>query len=104
MSTSSSITLTFGVTCLTSTQFIVDNLTNIYLTAVEKECTQNCIITNTSFAIQCDHNEASVTIDGLNKDTIYNVSVVWISPQNSSKKCKILNDDMTTKIGKKGNI
>ncbi len=84
---SSSVTLSFNTICFTST----DILTTLYLEAVETDCTENCTTTNTSFTIQCDQNltMSSVTVNSLNDTTSYNLSVVWISPFNSSAVCKI---------------
>ena len=86
-----SVTLPINTTCLRSNLFGTYNITNLYLEAVEADCTNNCTIKNTSFIIRCDRNLTfqTVTIDRLEADTNYTLSLTWVSPTNSSKACKI---------------
>lgn len=86
-----SVTLSINTTCLRSNLFGAYNITNLYLEAVEADCTNNCTIKNTSFIIQCDRNLTfqTVTIDRLEALTDYNISLAWISSINSTKTCKI---------------
>ncbi len=96
---SNSITLTFSTTCQSFPTYDVDNITDLYLKAVEMDCTENCTTMNTSFTVQCYQNLTSVTVKNLNKATTYSLSVFWISPSNSSDFCRVLNNDVIERTG-----
>lgn len=83
----SSIELSLNTSCFSSALFNVDKVTNLYLEALETSCTENCTLTNKSFIIDCNHTSTTVTIDGLKETTSYNLSVIWVSPFNSSAVC-----------------